>query len=170
MDDSGLPDAADGFDPMAPIAPPNLRFTDAKGTKLSLAGYKTHVLVVNLWASWCGPCVEELPTLAALGQQIQTFGGLVLPISIDAGGAAAVRPFYERHAITSLPILLDPDGDNLDVLDTDGVPVTLVIDPLGRQVARLDGAANWNTPRIRAFLKSLLPVQDSPAPAHIMAL
>ncbi len=169
-DDSGLPDAADGFTPLEPIAPPALKFTDAKGRKLSLADYAGHVVVANLWATWCGPCVDEIPSLAALAGQIQPFGGLVLPISIDANGAQAVRPFYALHMITSLPVLLDPDGDNLDVLNADGVPDTIVINPAGRLVARVDGAANWNTPRVQAFLRSLAQAQPPAKPDHVMAL
>jgi thiol-disulfide isomerase/thioredoxin len=165
-----MPDAADGIEPMAPSVPPVLNFTDGKGRKLSLADYKGHVLVVNLWATWCGPCVAELPTLAALAEQIRAFGGLVLPISIDTEGAQAVSPFYALHAITNLPVLLNPDGDDLDALNTDGVPVTLVIDHAGMLVARLDGGANWNTPRVLAFLRSLSPAQHHKAPAHMTAL
>lgn len=165
-----MPDAADLLAPMAPIAAPALQFTDAKGQKRSLADYKGHVLLVNLWATWCGPCVEEIPTLAALAGQMRAYGGLVLPISIDANGAQTVRPFYALHAITDLPILLDTDGDNLDVLNTDGVPVSLIIDPAGRLVGRLDGSANWNTPRVRAFLQSLVQAQHQAKPAPVMAL
>jgi len=168
-DDSGLPDAADGFAPMQPVIAPALKFTDAKGCALTLADYAGHVLVVNLWATWCGPCVAEIPSFAALAGQIQPFGGLILPISIDAGGAQAVRPFYQQHLIADLPILLDPQGNNLDVLNTDGVPVTIVIDPEGRLVARVDGASNWNTPRVQAFLRSLAPAHAA-KPGHIMAL
>jgi len=94
----------------------------------------------------------------------------VLPISIDTNGAKAVQPFYALHGITNLPVLLDPDGDNLDVLNSDGVPITLVIDPGGRLVARLEGAANWNTPRVRAFLQSLAPTQPQTKPPHVTAL
>jgi thiol-disulfide isomerase/thioredoxin len=169
-DDSGLPDAADGFTPMEPVAAPPLQFTDAKGKNLSLANYAGHVLVVNLWATWCGPCVAEIPSFAALAGQIQPFGGLVLPISIDANGAQAVRPFYDLHRIAGLPVLLDPDGDNLDVLNTDGVPITIIINPAGRLVARVDGAANWNTPRVQAFLRSLAQAQPPAKPEHVMAL
>jgi thiol-disulfide isomerase/thioredoxin len=135
-----------------------------------LDNYKGHILVVNLWATWCGPCVEELPTLAALAGQIQAFGGLVLPISIDSNGSQAVKPFYALHAITDLPVLLDPEGENLDLLDTDGVPVTLIINPQGLLVARLDGAANWDTPRVLRFVRSLVPVQPKAKPPHVTAL
>jgi thiol-disulfide isomerase/thioredoxin len=163
-DNSDLPDAADGLTPIAPIAAPALKFTDAKGKRLSLADYAGHVLVVNLWATWCGPCVDELPTLAALAAQIEPIGGLVLPISVDTNGAKAVQPFYALHAITNLPVLLDPDGDNLDLLDTDGVPVTLIINADGKLVARVDGAADWDTLKIQALVKSLLPTKPQSRP------
>jgi thiol-disulfide isomerase/thioredoxin len=169
-DNFALPDAADGLEPVAPSLPPALKFTDAKGRKLSLSDYKGHVLVVNLWATWCGPCDDELPTFATLAGQIQQFGGLVLPISIDVSGVQAVGPFYAQHAITNLPILLDPDGDSLDALDTNGVPVTIIINPEGMLVARLDGGANWNTPRVLAFLRSLAPASNGTKPTHISAL
>jgi thiol-disulfide isomerase/thioredoxin len=169
-DDSGLPDAADSLAPMQPVAAPDLKFTNAKGRSLSLADYAGHVLVVNLWATWCGPCVAEIPSFAALAGQIQPFGGLILPISIDANGVQAVRPFYELHMITDLPVLLDPDGNNLDVLNTDGVPVTIIINREGRLAGRVDGASNWNTPRVRAFLRSLVSAQPPAKPDHIMAL
>jgi thiol-disulfide isomerase/thioredoxin len=159
--DSDLPDAADGWSPTTPGIAPPLTFTDAKGQPLTLKAYHGHVLVVNLWATWCGPCEDELPSFAALAQRLKPFGGLVLPISIDTDGAAAVRPFYERSQIANLPVLLDPQGHNLDVLNTDGVPVTLIISPAGKLAARVDGAANWNTPRVFAFLQAL--AQDGKA-------
>ncbi len=170
MADSDLPDAADGFEQTAPIAPPPLIFSDASGRKLSLTDYKGHVLVVNLWATWCGPCVDELPTFAALAVKIRPFAGLILPISIDIEGAQAVRPFFALHGIADLPILLDPDGRDLGRLDTEGVPTTLIIDPAGRQVGRLDGAANWNTPRILALLQSLAETESKTMPPHVTPL
>jgi thiol-disulfide isomerase/thioredoxin len=169
-DDSALPDASAMLNSEAPIAAPLLQFTDAKGRKLSLAHYTGHVLVVSLWATWCGPCVQELPSLAALAKQIQPLGALVLPISIDTNGAQAVQPFYALHGINNLPILLDPDGNNLNVLNVDGVPVTLVINADGRLVAQLEGSANWNTPGVLAYLKALVPAESKTQPAHVVAI
>ena len=150
-----LPDAAEVWAETVPAAAPPVVFRSEAGKKLTLADYKGHVLVVNLWATWCGPCTEELPGLAALAERIKPFGGLVLPISIDVEGAAAVKPFYASHDISNLPVLLDPDGNNLDVLDTDGVPLTIVLNPEGKLVARLEGAADWNTQAVFEFLGGL---------------
>jgi len=150
-----LPDAAEIWAQTAPAAAPPVVFSTEAGKKLTLEDFKGHVLVVNIWATWCGPCTEELPGLAALAKRIKPFGGLVLPISIDVEGAAAVKPFYASHKISNLPVLLDPAGNNLDVLNSDGVPVTIILNPEGKLVARLDGAADWNTQTVFEFLSGL---------------
>ena len=148
-----LPDAATGWNAFAPVPPPPLVFQNIRGRRLTLADFKGHVLLVNLWATWCGPCKEELPTFAALAPKLKTFGGLVLPISIDVDGVSAVKAYSTQQGIKSLPILVDPDGNDLDMMQTNGIPVTLVIDASGKAVARLDGAANWNTKAVIEFLR-----------------
>lgn len=150
-----LPDASTGWNLFPPTSLPALRFQDARGQKLSLAHFKGHVLLVNLWATWCGPCKEELPTFAAMAPKLAKFGGLILPVSIDVDGASAVRTYFEARHIKTLPILVNPDGDDLDLLQTNGIPVTLVVAPSGKAVARLDGAANWNTKPVLEFLRHL---------------
>ncbi|OYV25211.1 MAG: hypothetical protein B7X08_06540 [Acidocella sp. 20-63-7] len=154
-EDSGLPDVAKVITRMAPTDAPAFVFFTAAGKRLTLADFAGHTLVVNLWATWCPPCREELPTFAALAPKLKASGILVLPISIDSTGATAVRPYYAKQNIHTLPILLDENGDNLDALNTDGIPVTVVINPEGKMVARLDGAADWNTPDTIAYLQSL---------------
>jgi len=152
-----LPDALDAITKIMPQTPPNLTFTTPKGKQLSLANYRGHPLIVNLWATWCGPCVAEIPSFAALAATLKPAGILILPISIDLGGAQDVRPFYASHNIQNLPILLDPNGDNMTTLGTNSVPFSLVINAAGQAVATMDGAANWNTPGMIAYLKSLSP-------------
>ncbi len=155
MSESALPDAADAMTQIMPQAAPRLAFSNEQGKKRTLADYAGQALVVNLWATWCGPCVAEIPSFDALAPKLKASGVLVLPISIDLTGAAAVRPFYTAHNIHSLPILLDPSGHDLQLLGSDGIPITLIINPAGQMVAQLEGAANWNTPRTMKFLTSL---------------
>ena len=158
-----LPDAAGQLGDMAPTPAPALTFGTPAGKRLSLAAFRGHVLLVNLWATWCPPCVAELPTFAALAPRMAAFGGLVLPVSIDVGGTPVVRAFYARHKITDLPVLTDPSGKDLDILDTNAVPVTLLITPQGLLAGRVEGAANWDTPGVLAILKKLAG-GDSAAP------
>ena len=136
-----LPDASTGWNVFPPVTPPPLAFQDAAGKTLTLAAFKGHVLLVNLWATWCGPCKEELPTFAALVPELQRFGGLILPISIDVDGVSAVRPYFEQRGIRNLPILVNPAGDDLDMMQTNGIPVTLVVNPACKAVA------GWMAPR-----------------------
>ena len=150
-----LPDAAAALTSVMPGLAPPLRFADVQGRELTLADYRGHTLVVNLWATWCGPCIAELPSFAALVPRLQGSNVLILPISIDLTGTAVVQPFFARHGIRNLPILLNQDGSNLAALDSNGIPVSVVINPQGQLVARLDGAANWNTPETIAFLRGV---------------
>jgi thiol-disulfide isomerase/thioredoxin len=138
-----------------PTAAPNLQFTDATGKPLTLASYRGSGLIVNVWATWCGPCVAELPTMAAISQTLAKTKILVLPISIDMEGAKAVGPFYASHGIKNLPILLDPSGNATDVLNTDGIPITIIVNPQGQLVGRLEGSANWNSPATLALIRQL---------------
>ena len=156
-----LPDAAEGLDSVAPSPAPDLKFQDSTGKHLTLADFRGAGLVVNIWATWCGPCVAELPSFAAIAPQLGRSKILVLPISVDFEGVKAVEPFYKSHGIGSLPILLDPDGTATDTLNAPGIPITLVINPAGQLVARVDGGANWNTPATLARLHHLA----GPAPA-----
>ena len=153
--ENDLPDAAAALTQVMPTLAPPLRFTDVQGRQLTLGDYRGHTLVVNLWATWCGPCIAEIPSFAALAPQLKESGVLILPISIDLTGAQVVRPFFARHGISNLPILLNQDGSDLQVLDSNGIPVSVVINPLGQLVAHLDGAANWNTSDTIAFLRGL---------------
>jgi thiol-disulfide isomerase/thioredoxin len=150
-----LPDAASAINQLMPAPAPNLDFIDATGKKLSLASYRGSGLIVNIWATWCGPCVAELPTFAAISQSLAHNKILILPISVDLEGRKIVQPFYASHGITTLPILLDPDGSATDVLNADGIPVSIIINPQGQLVARLNGSANWNSPATLALVRQL---------------
>jgi thiol-disulfide isomerase/thioredoxin len=140
---------------MAPVPAPRLSFTNAAGARLTLADFAGHGLLVNLWATWCGPCVAEIPSLSAVALVLRQSGVLVLPISIDLNGAAAVKPFYASHRITALPILLDTSGAVMDALNTNGIPLTILVNGAGQIVGRVEGAANWDTPETVSAILAL---------------
>ncbi len=124
----------------------DLHFTAADGTARSLAAYAGRAVVLNLWATWCVPCVREMPALDDLAKMVAEDGVVVLPVSSDHGGAAVVQRFYADHGIANLPVLLDPMGSMAHALDVRGIPTTLLIDPQGQEVAWLEGAADWSSP------------------------
>ncbi|MBB2186449.1 TlpA family protein disulfide reductase [Gluconacetobacter liquefaciens] len=129
----------------APRALPELSFVDDAGATRHLADWHGRIVVLNLWATWCQPCVAEMPALAALARQVAPAGDIVvLPVSIDHGGVDLVRRFYRTHGIADLPVLCDPHMQIPTALREDGVPVTLVIDRAGREVARVVGPVRWD--------------------------
>jgi thiol-disulfide isomerase/thioredoxin len=139
-----------------PVPPAPITFVSADGTQHHLAEFLGHGMVVNLWATWCAPCVAELPALSALSHTLAPQDIAVLPLSSDRGGANAVRAFFDAHAITGLPILIDPRGAAADAWGARGIPTTLIIDRKGMERARLEGAADWASPEAAALVRRLV--------------
>ena len=135
---------------------PDMRWTLADGTVQTIADYAGKGVVLNLWATWCVPCVAEMPALDSLAASVAAAGVLVLPISSDRGGAVAVRRFYEQRAIKNLPVLLDPMGAAARALGARGIPTTILIDSRGRERGRLEGGAEWNSPASIRMVKALM--------------
>lgn len=139
-----------------PVKTPQITFVAADGSPHQLSDFEGRGMVVNLWATWCAPCVAELPALAELARRLAPRDIAVLPLSSDRGGAAAVRAFFESHGITGLPILMDPKGAAAEALRVPGIPVTVLIDPKGMERARLEGPADWSTPEAAALVGTLV--------------
>jgi len=134
---------------------PAFQFFTPDDQARTLADYRGRGVVLNLWATWCGPCVAELPTLDALAAAVAADDIVVLPLSSDAGGAASVRAFYDGHDIEHLPVLLDPGGAITQAWQVPGIPVTVIFDRSGHPRARLVGGADWSTPDAVARVRAL---------------
>ncbi len=134
---------------------PEFSFTLADGTRRTLADYAGQGVVLNLWATWCVPCVAEMPALAVLAGLVRDARVLVLPLSSDRGGAAVVERFYRERNVPGLPVLLDPRGDAARALGTRGIPTTLLIDRHGRERGRVEGAADWASAESVAAVREL---------------
>jgi thiol-disulfide isomerase/thioredoxin len=135
-------DALIQLDP--PQEPPAFTFTAADGTPHRLDEFAGHGMVVNLWATWCVPCVAELPSLDALSAELAPNDIAVLPLASDRGGAKTVEKFYHDHGVTRLPVLLDPRGAAAHAWGVKGIPTTYLINTRGLAVARLEGGADWS--------------------------
>lgn len=138
-----------------PRALPVLRFRSDSGEALSLESFRGRVVLLNLWATWCAPCREEMPTLDRLQSILGGRGFEVLALSLDGDGAAAVRPFFTQIGIRHLRTYYDSFGD-AGVLVGTGVPLTLVIDAQGQEVARKLGAAHWDAPGIQTLIRRFI--------------
>lgn len=138
------------LDPKLPA--PALAFTTRAGDPKSLAEFRGRLVLVNLWATWCVPCIEEMPALdrlqAKLGSSL-----VILAISEDRRGAAAVEPFLAQHSIKNLAIDLDPKSAAIDAFGVQGLPASFLIGDDGMIIGRLDGAAKWDEPAMLAILQ-----------------
>jgi thiol-disulfide isomerase/thioredoxin len=119
---------------------PDLAFVTLEGARLALSALRGKPLVLNFWATWCGPCVLELPALDRLAAS----GVTVVAASTDHGGADIVKPFLARHGIGHLRVVLDPGNESTHAAGVVGFPTTLIIDAQGRLRGRLEGPADWS--------------------------
>ena len=149
-----LADALDRIDP--PVAAPDIAFAAADGSQHHLGEFRGHGMVINLWATWCAPCVAEMPALAALSKALAPDDIAVLPLSSDHGGASVVESFYQRHAIAGLPVLLDPNSAAAHAFGVRGIPTSMIIDKQGRIRGRLEGSADWSTPAAIQTVRQLI--------------
>ena len=139
-----------------PRPAPAFSFTDAEGKEHGAADFAGQGLVVNLWATWCPPCVAEMPALDRAQAALAEEGVRVLALSSDREGRAKVEPFYRERGIRHLGLWLDPRGAAQRALGARGLPTTVVIDRKGRERARLEGPAEWDKPEMLAAIRRLV--------------
>ena len=137
-----------------PIA--SIAFEDGQGRPRSLAEFRGKVVLLNIWATWCGPCRREMPSLDRLHGLLGGSDFEVVALSIDRAGLEVVRKFYTNVGIRNLGIYVDSSGKVTRELVTVGVPATLLIDRTGRELGRLVGPAEWDEPSIVEFLKLII--------------
>jgi thiol-disulfide isomerase/thioredoxin len=144
------------FIPATPQQPaPQVGFTDADGKPVTLADFKGKPVVVNFWATWCQPCLKEMPSLDRL--QADLDGRLVVAaVSEDRMGAQRVIPFVAEMGLDKLKIYLDPRAELGRAFNVRGLPTSIVIDAEGKVVGRVEGAAEWDSAEIMALLKPYL--------------
>jgi peroxiredoxin len=124
---------------------PSLRLPSLAGGTIELSAFRGHVVVLNFWASWCPPCVEEMPSLEGLHRALGVEGLVVLGVSVDEN-ERELRRFVERYGLT-FPILRDPSGVfAAEGYLTQDFPTTFVIDHEGILRARYIGPARWDAP------------------------
>ena len=138
-----------------PLPGPALRFVDAAGVTSSLASLRGRPVVLNLWATWCAPCRQEMPSFERLQAALGGTRLEVLAVSVDAEGAAMVMPFLRSLGIDRLRVAHDAFRD-AGALAAAGIPLTLLIDAEGREVARRRGPSRWDDPGVIALIDRLL--------------
>jgi thiol-disulfide isomerase/thioredoxin len=138
-----------------PIPAPTISVVDLAGNTVSLSDFAGRLVLINLWATWCEPCLREMPSLermqSRLGDKIT-----VVAISEDRGGSKTVEPFINKLGLKSFKTYLDPKSDAGRAFKVAGLPTSFLIDREGRVLGRVEGAAEWDSPKLLQVLKSVL--------------
>ncbi|MDA7984818.1 MAG: TlpA family protein disulfide reductase [Alphaproteobacteria bacterium] len=155
------PSGYEAYDP--PRQLPSASFFDTDGATLSLDDFRGEVVVLNFWATWCGPCQREMPTLNVLQKRLGDKGLEVVAVSLDAKGVPAVKDFFAEKDIGALAIYNDPKWEAFKSLTTpnSGLPYTIVLDKSGAALGEVVGPATWHGPSVEQFLSDIIAEKEA---------
>jgi len=140
----------------SPEPVPEFPFFDAEKHTQTIASHKGKVVLLNLWATWCAPCREEMPALDRLQKDLGSDKFEVVAVSVDKNGFDAARKFLEGIDVKSLRYYSDPTGLARAQLRAIGMPTTLLVDAEGREIGRLMGPAEWDSPDAKRLIEAAL--------------
>lgn len=144
-----------------PVPVPGVVFKDIGGGQVALDQFRGNVVMLNFWATWCAPCVKEMPMLDDLQEDYGERGLRVVAISQDQGAgdkevAKAIHKFYYENDVQHLPVFVDGVANAYSAVRATGLPTTLVIDRQGRERMRVTGMIDWESEEFRGWLEGLL--------------
>ena len=142
----------------AGLSAPDFKFPGMDGKMVSLSDYRGKVVLVNIWATWCSSCADEMPSMEKLYRELKGENFEILAVSIDAPGKKTVAPFMKKFNL-SFPALMDPDGTIKTLFQTTGVPESFIINQEGILIEKVIGPKNWATPPVVGFFRNLLQRQ-----------
>lgn len=134
---------------------PNFSLPDLDGQQVSLADYKGKVILLNIWATWCAPCVAEMPSMEKLYQELKDEDFELLAVSVDETGSIAVAPFMKQHKL-GFPVLLDTVGDIKSLYQLTGIPESFIIDKGGILLEKVVGPRDWAAPGVIRYFRNLI--------------
>ncbi|HEX4211530.1 MAG TPA: TlpA disulfide reductase family protein [Candidatus Binataceae bacterium] len=156
-----VPKTASGGTVAAGKMASNFQLASLDGQTMSLSSLRGKVVFLNVWATWCPPCREEMPSIEALYEKFKDDKNfVVLAVSQDSDGRAPVAAYVEQHGL-KFDVLLDPQNKVGEAYDVSGIPETFIIDQNGRIVAHHVGPYDWANPEIRNALQELIKVKAS---------
>ncbi len=139
----------------APEPAPTTPYVAANGAETTLQAHAGKVIVLNFWATWCAPCVRELPSLDRLAAMLPADRFQVLALSTDRGGDKKAAPFLKDLGVETLAADLDPKSALARQLKLRGLPTTFFIDRAGRVIGKLEGVAEWDSPAFVAWFEAI---------------
>ena len=142
------------FDPPKQVA--GVSFVDAQGRKLGLEDFRGKFVLVNLWATWCGPCRREMPSLDRLQARLSGGDFTVLALSQDRKGVAAVEKFLTQIGTKNLDVFVDASAQSARKLGAIGLPTTVLLNKEGGVIGRLIGSAEWDSDEAARLIKAVI--------------
>ncbi|WP_411892095.1 TlpA family protein disulfide reductase [Yoonia sp. SDW83-1] len=140
----------------APVAGSDVPFTAEDGSEMTLAAYEGKYVVLNFWATWCAPCRKEMPMLSAMQAQLGGDTFEVVTIATGRNPRPAMERFFAEIEVDNLPLHTDARQSLARSLGVLGLPVTLILNPEGQEIARLQGDADWSSDSAYAIIEALL--------------
>lgn len=137
----------------APLDLPEVGLVDAADTPRSLEEYHGKWVVLNFWATWCAPCRHEMPSLDRLQKALPEIA--VVPVATGRNPVPGIEKFFAEADIQTLPVLRDPTSALARGMSVMGLPVTVILNPEGQEIARLIGDAEWDSDSAKAILRAL---------------
>ncbi len=131
-------------------------FETFEGVEMTLAAYQGQHVVLNFWATWCAPCRHDMPTLSALQEALGGDDFAVVTVATGRNPPQGMRAFFEEIGVDNLPLHRDPKQALARSLGVLGLPITLILDPDGNEIARLQGDADWNSESANAIISALI--------------
>ena len=135
---------------------PGIELLDAEGGAQSLEQYRGKVVVLNFWATWCAPCRKEMPSLDRLQAELGGDDFAVVTVATGRNSVAAIRKFFEETGVASLTVLRDPQQALAREMAVLGLPITVILDREGNEIARLRGDAEWDSDSAKAIVQALV--------------
>lgn len=140
----------------APAPLPMVQFQDAAGAAHTFGEFQGKIVLVNLWATWCVPCRTEMPSLDRLQQQMGGADFQIVLISLDRAGHAKAAQFLAEIGVHNLTTYVDPSAKAARALGAFGLPATLLLNRKGDEIGRINGAAEWDSPEVKALIAHFL--------------
>jgi thiol-disulfide isomerase/thioredoxin len=153
-------ETASGLERLVRVTPPkamsDVIFSDGEDRARNLGEWRGKVVLVNLWATWCAPCKREMPSLDRLQAKLGGADFAVLPISLDRTGPDKPRQFLASNGLKNLDLFLDSGSSLMQTLRVPGLPLSLLVDRQGREIARLAGPAEWDGAEAETIIRAAI--------------
>jgi thiol-disulfide isomerase/thioredoxin len=164
MDFSGLKEGIRGYRALTntPDAP-DVVFTNQHGKEFTLADFKGKIILLNFWATWCPPCIREMPALNELAKEFKDKDFIVIAIASGRQGREGADEFLQKRKLTSLQSYLDPEQNFMRLMGIDSLPVSFIIDAEGKMQGGVIGMSEWDSPEAKTVLRELLNQKNTKA-------